>query len=403
MGDGLRGAYGGNIRQSNAIMSSGGKQMNDESTHPPRGPAPVPSSATIAEIAIRLGALGILLAWCFQILQPFLLPFLWAVIIAVAIHPLYAALVRLLKGRDALAASVITVGALVVLMVPTVMLTERLIKNVATLAEKFLQGGLEIPPPPDAVRAWPLIGDTLADFWNLASTNLAEALHLVEPQLKAIGLWSVDAAASAGLGLLMFVAAFVIAGILLAHAGQGHGLAYAISRRLAGDRGDAFADLAGQTIRSVARGVLGVAVIQSLLAGLGFIAAGVPGAGIWALLSLISAVVQLGVGPIVIPATIYVFATAEPLTAVLFLIWNVMIMVIDNILKPLLLGRGVDVPMAVIFLGAIGGMLLSGIVGLFIGAIVLALGYKLFQVWLVTAGNGDEDGLSSTPRHRPEP
>lgn len=125
-----------------------------------------------------------------------------------------------------------------------------------------------------------------------------------------------------------------------------------------------------------------MAVIQALLAGLGFVAAGVPGAGIWALLCLISAVIQVGVGPIVIPVIVYLFATADPVTAVLFLIWGVFIMVVDNVLKPLLLGRGVNVPMVVIFLGAIGGMLISGIVGLFVGAIVLALGYKLFQVWL---------------------
>ena len=131
------------------------------------------------------------------------------------------------------------------------------------------------------------------------------------------------------------------------------------------------ANVAEATIRSVARGVLGVAVIQALLAGLGFMVAGLPGAGIWAVLCLISATVQLGVGPIVIPAIVYMFATGDMLTAIVFLIWNSIIMVLDNILKPLLLGRGVDVP-----------MLMSGIVGLFVGAIVLALGYKLFQAWV---------------------
>jgi predicted PurR-regulated permease PerM len=142
------------------------------------------------------------------------------------------------------------------------------------------------------------------------------------------------------------------------------------------------ADLAETTIRSVTRGVLGVAVIQSLLAGLGFAVVGLPGTGIWALPCLISATVQLGVGPIVIPAVIYVFATGSTLTAVLFLIWSVIVLLLDNILKPLLLGRGVDVPMLVIFLGSIGGMLMMGIVGLFIGAVVLALGYKLLQGWM---------------------
>ena len=227
----------------------------------------------------------------------------------------------------------------------------------------------------------------MAKAWNLVLTNFSEALRAVQPQLKAVGLWLVNVAASASIGVLIFFAAFIIAGILLAHSAQGHRLAYDISRRLVGERGDTFADLAEATIRSVARGVLGVAVIQALLAGVGFMAAGVPGAGIWTLLCLMSAVVQLGVGPIVIPAIIYVFATSNPIAATIFLVWNIMIMLVDNILKPLLLGRGVDVPMAVIFLGAIGGMLLSGIVGLFIGAIVLALGYKLFQAWLVQGPN----------------
>jgi len=344
-------------------------------------------SGKAAETAIRLGVLAVVLIWCFQILQPFILPFLWAVIIAVAIHPLHERLTRVLNGRGTLAAALITAGSLVILMIPVAMLTEQLIENVATLAREVREGDLTIPPPPDSVREWPLVGNAVAKAWDLVLTNFSAALHAVQPQVKAIGLWLVNVAASAGMGLLIFVAAVVIAGILLAHSSQGHRLAYDISRRLVGERGDAFADLAEATIRSVARGVLGVALIQALLAGVGFMAAGVPGAGIWTLLCLLSAVVQLGVGPIVIPAIIYVFATSDPITAVIFLVWNILIMLVDNVLKPLLLGRGVDVPMAVIFLGAIGGMLLSGIVGLFIGAIILALGYKLFQAWLVMGPN----------------
>jgi len=359
------------------------------STNPLASP-PDEWSGKAAETAIRLGVLAVVLIWCFQILQPFILPFLWAVIIAVAIHPLHERLTRVLNGRGTLAAALITAGSLVILMIPVAMLTERLIENVATLAQEVREGDLTIPPPPDSVREWPLVGNAVAKAWNLVLTNFSAALHAVQPQVKAIGLWLVNVAASAGMGLLIFVAAVVIAGILLAHSSQGHRLAYDISRRLVGERGDAFADLAEATIRSVARGVLGVALIQALLAGVGFMAAGVPGAGIWTLLCLLSAVVQLGVGPIVIPAIIYVFATSDPITAVIFLVWNILIMLVDNVLKPLLLGRGVDVPMAVIFLGAIGGMLLSGIVGLFIGAIVLALGYKLFQAWLVMGSDANK-------------
>lgn len=338
----------------------------------------------VTETGIRLGVLAIVLVWCFQILQPFIIPVVWGIIIAVAIHPLYLMLVNLLGGRRGIAAVLLIVLLVVLLMVPIVALTQLLVENVATLAEQFLHEQFVIPPPPEAVKNWPLIGEPIAKIWSLASTNLTDALKLVQPQLKAVGAWLVNAAASAGLGMIIFIFALVIAGILLAHSAGSYRLVHGISRRLVGERGDDFANLAEATIRSVARGVLGVAVLQSLLAGLGFIFAGVPGAGIWALLCLILAVIQLGVGLIVIPAIIYVFATGDTLTAVIFLVWSVLVLVMDNVLKPLLLGRGVDVPMMVIFLGAIGGMLMSGIVGLFVGAIVLALGYKLFEAWLNT-------------------
>jgi predicted PurR-regulated permease PerM len=336
----------------------------------------------VAETAIRIGVLALLLFWCFQIVQPFIVTTAWGAIIAVAIHPAYRALVGLLGGRRRLAAILLSVSFLVLLLVPTVVLTKLLVENITTLAEDFRRGQIVIPPPPEGVIDWPVIGDFISRIWSLASTNLSEAVKLLQPQIKALGIWLLDVAASAGIGLIMFVIAFVVAGLFLAHSAGSHRLAHGISKRLAGERGDDFANLAEATIRSVARGVLGVAVIQALLAGLGFIVAGVPGAGIWTLLCLISAVVQIGVGPIVIPAIIYVFATGNTITAVAFLVWGVLIMVLDNVLKPMFMGRGVDVPMLVIFLGAVGGMLLSGIVGLFIGAIVLALGYKLFQTWL---------------------
>ena len=339
-------------------------------------------SGKIVEIAIRLSLLAVLLIWCFQILRPFAIPVIWAIIIAVAISPVHNKLVGWLHGRRALAATLISAAFLVLLMVPTVMLTELLVKNITTLAQEIRSGQFVVPPVPETVKDWPLIGDYVAQFWHLATTNLDEALKLVQPQIKALGTWLVEIAAGTGMAIIMFVVAFVIAGVLLAHSTGGKKITHSISRRLVGDRGDDFATLAQATIRSVARGVLGVAVIQALLAGIGFMVAGVPGAGIWALLCLILAVIQIGVGPVVIPAIIYIFATGDTLTAVIFLIWNSGVMVIDNVLKPMLMGRGVDVPMLVIFLGAIGGLLLSGIVGLFTGAIVLALGYKLFQAWL---------------------
>jgi predicted PurR-regulated permease PerM len=197
-----------------------------------------------------------------------------------------------------------------------------------------------------------------------------------------VASWLLSVVTGTGLAILQFFVAVLIAGVLLAYSTPGYQLAHNIGRRLAGDRGAELADLAEATVRSVARGVLGVALIQSSLAGLGFFIAGIPAAGFWAFLCLILGVIQIGVLPIMIPVVIYVFSITDTMTAVLFLIWSIFVSVIDNILKPLFLGRGLEVPMVVIFMGAIGGMLLSGIIGLFIGAVVLTLGYKLFLAWL---------------------
>ena len=341
-------------------------------------------SATVTNVVIRVGALAVLAFWCFRILQPFFVPVIWGIIIAVAIYPLYHILVGFLRGRQALAATLVTAVLLAVLLVPTIMLTTLLVENAASLAQHVRKDHIAIPPPPASVKDWPLIGEYVTDMWNLAAHNLADALKLIQPQLKAVGAWMLGMATSGGLGLIMFVFAFAIAGILLRYSEGASKVAHSLSGRLAGARGDEFAKLTGATIRSVAQGVLGVAMIQTLLAGLGFMVVGLPGAGIWAFLCLIAATVQIGVGPIVIPAVIYVFMTGDTTTAVIFLVWNALVLVLDNVLKPILLGRGVDVPMAVIFLGAIGGLLWSGIVGLFVGAIVLTLGYKLFEAWLAT-------------------
>ncbi|MFC1680287.1 AI-2E family transporter [Pseudomonadota bacterium] len=354
-------------------------------------------NGTAAELLIRLAVLAVLLIWCFRILEPFIMPVIWGIIIAVAIHPLYERLTDALGGRRRLAAAAVSTGFFLLLLVPTAMLGRLLVRNVATFAGSFDHGQLRIPLPPEGVREWPLIGESIANLWKMTATNLGDALKLIEPQIKALGGWLVDVAASAGLGLLMLLFAFVIAGVMLATSARGDRLARDISQRLAGPRGDEFATLVEVTIRSVARSVLGVAVIQTMLASFGMMAAGVPGVGIWALLCLVLSTVQIGVGPVLVPAVIWVFATGDTLTGLLFLVWSVFVMLSDNLLKPLLLGRGADVPMAVIFLGSIGGMLSSGIVGLFIGAIVLSLGYKLFQAWLTDvpqpqAGPGSTTG-----------
>ncbi len=334
------------------------------------------------EATIRIGLLGLLVLWCFEIIKPFIVPVIWGIIIAVATYPGYCRLLAPLGERRGLAATVVALLMLVLLIGPTIILAETLVDGAQQLAKGLTDGTLQIPPPPESVAAWPVVGTPLSKFWDLASVNLASALNEIGPQVKVVGGWLLSAAGGVSFGILQFVFAIIIAGILLANAQSGEQAADSIAVRLLGEQGWKYADLARTTVRGVARGILGVALIQSILAGLGFLVVGLPAAGLLALLCLILAVIQVGVGPIVIPAVIYVFATADPITAILFLIWGVFVSLLDNFLKPILLGRGAQVPMAVIFVGAIGGFLAHGIVGLFVGAVVLSLGYTLFGAWL---------------------
>jgi len=334
------------------------------------------------EAAIRIGLVVLWVGWCFQILRPFVIPIIWGMIIAVAIYPIYGYLRTLLKDSTRVAAILMTVGMLVILVWPAVLVGGLLVQNAEMVVNHIRDGTLTVPPPPQGLETWPLIGEPLAKIWNLASVNIQGAFAQLEPQIMMLAKWLLSVVTGTGLAILQFFVAVIIAGVLLAYSTPGHQLAHNIGRRLAGDRGAELADLAEATVRSVARGVLGVALIQSSLAGLGFFIAGIPAAGFWAFLCLILGVVQIGVLPIMIPVVLYVFSTTDTVTAVLFLIWSIFVGVIDNILKPLFLGRGLEVPMVVIFMGAIGGMLLSGIIGLFIGAVVLTLGYKLFLAWL---------------------
>jgi predicted PurR-regulated permease PerM len=336
----------------------------------------------VVETIIRVAAIAILAMYCFQIVRPFIIPVVWGVIIAVAVHPGFVRMRTALGGRNAVAATLFTLLAVVVLVTPTVMLSDTMVFGARGLMKAVSEGTLDVPPPPQGVAHWPLIGEPLAQFWTLASNNLEQALDQVRPHLKVTAKWLVSVVAGAGVALLQFVAAIIIAGILLAHDEAGKRAARAIAARLADERGLGLSALARDTVRSVARGILGVAFLQSMLAGLGFLAVGVPGAGLWALLCLLLAVVQIGIFPIVVPAVIYVFYTADTLPAVLFLIWSIVVSTLDNVLKPLLLGRGVNVPMAIIFVGAIGGFLSSGIIGLFVGSVILVLGYQVFLVWL---------------------
>jgi predicted PurR-regulated permease PerM len=336
------------------------------------------------EASIRIGLLLIISIWCFKIAEPFITTIIWGAIIAVAAYPLYLRLRIALGERNKLTAFMFTLTFLIILIAPSALLTDTLIEGLKLLADKIKDGSLSIPKPPENLNNVIIIGEPLTKFWLLASENFTSALQELTPTLKIIGSWLLSAATSASMAILHFVIAIIIAGFLLANSTGSNRALRAITYKLVPEKGGEFADLLENTVRSVANGILGVAFLQSILAGLAFMLAGVPLAGLWALLCLILSIAQIGVAPIVVPIIIYLFYTAQTYTAVALVVFYIFLALIDHILKPILLGRGVKTPMAIIFMGAIGGLLSYGVIGLFIGAVILALGYELFLLWLNT-------------------
>ncbi len=351
-------------------MSESNNNPNDEFTR------------NAVDAAIRISLIALLAYWCFLIFKPFLIPVLWAIIIAVAIFPLYQKFEALFGEKKKIALALFTLIALSILIVPSVMLIGSMVETAQELAGKMQEGALQIPAPSEKVADWPIVGESLYKLWNGASVNLMDTLSQFAPQLKTAGTWLLTTVAGAGGSVLQFIISIIIAAVFIANADNEKLFSHSLFVRIAGETGKGFAELAGATMRSVAQGVLGVAFIQSILAGIGLLVMDVPGAGLWALLVLLIAVMQLPPILILGPIMIYVFSVADTVPAVLFMIWGFLVSGSDAFLKPMFLGRGMDIPMLVILIGAIGGMMMSGIIGLFIGAVVLAIGYKLFIAWL---------------------
>jgi predicted PurR-regulated permease PerM len=337
----------------------------------------------VIEAAVRLGLLLLLATWCFKIIMPFIVPVVWGIIIAVAIFPLFLKLKSALGDKNKLAATLYTLLALALLITPTVMISNSIIDSSAAITERYESGALKIPPPNDRVKEWPLIGEETHAVWLQASVNLQTTLIKYESETRKVVKAIVSSAAGVAGTILQFVLSIIISGILVANASGAYDVTIKIFKRLTSDEsGLSYADLSKATIRSVAQGVLGVAIIQAVLSALGMMVMDVPAWGLWTLAVMVVAIAQIP--PIVILGFVcaYVFSVAETTPAVIFLIYCIVVSSSDGFLKPLFLGRGMSTPMLVILLGAIGGMMMSGIIGLFVGAIVLALGYELFMAWL---------------------
>ncbi len=334
------------------------------------------------EIAIRLALVFILVWYCFNIISPFISSLLWGIITAVAVHPVFVFLKKKTKLKNIPAAIFITILSFLVFVIPFYLLINSLVEEFQFLADQFNNGNFYFPALPEGIADWPVVGKKIETFWNMATKNLDLLLSKYDAEINSIGTWLLKVIVSLISGVFHFVLAIIFAGVFLAYSNESSKLAHQLFIRIAGKHGERFCNITEKTILSVTKGVLGVALIQSALAGVGFFVVGIPGAGIITLICTLFAIIQIGLIPVIIPVMIYVFYTYSTLTTVLLCVWLILVLVIDNVLKPILLGKGAPVPMPVIFIGVIGGFISFGIVGMFIGSVIFSIGYILFLVWL---------------------
>lgn len=357
----------------------------------------------LLDIMIRVGLIAFLVVVCVRIFAPFMGLVLWALILAVTLYPLHQRLSKRMGGKQGRAATLVVLVGILLVGVPSVMLASSFATSIKDVHTAFENNTISVMPPNPSVAEWPVVGDKLYRAWSLASQDLPALLEKLQPQLGTISKALLGMVANTAGGILSFLVSLIIAGVMMAYGQAGSTALLRITCRLAGrEKGPRFYNLSTATIRSVAMGVIGVAFIQSLLLGVGFIVADIPAAGVLAMVVLILGIAQLPATLISLPVIAYLWWSGDStIINAVFSVYFLVAGMADNVLKPLLLGRGVDAPMPIILIGALGGMVTGGMIGLFLGAVLLTLGYKIFMEWVADTEEDDhksvEMGASATP------
>ncbi len=343
---------------------------------------PTPNWNQVLNILLKLFMIFVIAIYSFQILRPLITLVVWSLILAIALAPVHSWLAARLKNRQKLSATLITLFFLAIIAGPFGFVVDALVNNVRQLSQTFDASTFEHLVPDERIKDWPIIGEKVYNGLVDLSEDKQDYISRHKDEIIKSGQFVLGIIRSAATTVFLFIGSLIIAGVLLVYTSDRQSLGITLGRRLAGEQGAEFAILMEKTVRSVVSGVLGVAVIQTTLAGIGFFVMGIPFAGIWTLLVLFLALIQVGAVPVCIGAVIYGFSNYDTTPAVLFLIWNIIVSVSDNILKPVLMGRGLNLPMLVVLLGSIGGLLSYGILGLFLGPVILGVGYRLLVIWL---------------------
>lgn len=338
-------------------------------------------SKQIFEVILQLGLVFLILGFCIKLLLPFMMPILWAIILAIVLYPGFNFLQKKLKGRKSLASFIIVAVLLTIIIAPTVLFVNSVSSTITELKSGVESGTLKVATPGQNIKDWPIIGEKAYDLLYSLSTDLKTGLLQYKEQIVEVSKKLLGTVLSSTVALLQIILSVIIAGILMVST-SAQDLATNFIRRIAGDFGDEFLNISVSTVFQVVKGILGVAIIQTLIQAVGLFGCGVPFAGVLTLLCLMLSIIQ--VGPIIINLGViaYLFSLDNTTAALGWTVFFVISGLSDNVLKPLLLGKGALVPMLVIFLGVIGGFMMSGFVGLFVGPIIFSIGYKLFVAWM---------------------
>ena len=350
------------------------------------------TSSPLLDVLIRASLIGVLAVLCYQVFSPFLTLMVWSIILAVTLYPLHQWLAHKVGAKQWLGSIILVIVGLLLIITPMALLMNSFADSVRHFIGAVQQNTLAIPAPREGVEEWPLVGKQIHDVWSKAHTDLPGFVRSMQPKIGELAQKAVAMVASIGSGLLLFLVSFIVASILMAYGESGARGSRAIFVRVAGAaRGEALTKLSTATIRAVALGVIGVAFIQATLIGLALLLAGVPAPGVLSAIALVLGIAQLPALIVTVPAIIYIWSSGDygTVAAITHTIILLVTGMADNVLKPLMLGRGVDAPMPVILLGALGGMASGGILGMFVGATLLALGYQIFMGWIATSPNSD--------------
>src|SRR5262245_14359829 len=341
-----------------------------------------------AERAVALLAIGAILFACFWIAKPLLFVLAWGALIAIALAPLHRSLARVTGNRPKVAATVMVLVLLALVIFPLSYLPasfEGATTGLAGLTNNWTE--LKLPPLPSWVSGVPWLGPIINEKWTAAASNSRELLLAVKPYVGPVLQWLATKGGSLGLAILEILLSIILAGVFLVTAESTMSASHKIANRLGGTAADNLLDVAVRTVRGVAQGVIGTALIQGFLSGLGYLIAAVPFAVRLGVLSFGTAMLQIGTWLVWIPVAIWLSYQGETGWALFTAVLGIIINVLDNVLKPLLIGRGAGIPIWVIFIGVIGGLLSIGFIGIFIGPLVMAAGYSIVMNWL-----SEEDG-----------